>query len=253
MAMNGSGFKFGLSITLVSGQAVEMMLVANLLLCTQPSSYWYLRGFDIVAIDPVVDFLNIMTYDLHGTWDGTDPYIGAVALAHTNLTEIQQSLDLLWRNNINPSKVNLGIGFYGRSTLLLSLYRLQPSGVADMPSLGFTMSNPNCLTAGCPFSSGANPGPCTETSGILSAAEIRDIVATGKANVVTDSVAGVKIITWDGNQWVSYDDEATLKMKVDFGNKFCLGGLVFPLLAPNLRIEERILTAASYQDAHLGS
>jgi chitinase len=86
------------------------------------------------------------------------------------------------------------------------------------------MSNPNCLAAGCPFSGGGNPGPCTQTSGILSAAEIRDIVATGKANVVTDSVAGVKIITWDGNQWVSYDDEATLKTKVDFGNKFCLGG-----------------------------
>ena len=120
-AMNGSGFKLGLSITLVSGQAVGILLTTHSLICTQPSSYWYLRGFDIVAIDPVVDFLNLMTYDLHGTWDGTDPYIGAVALAHTNLTEIQQSLDLLWRNNINPSKVNLGIGFYGRSTSLLSL------------------------------------------------------------------------------------------------------------------------------------
>ena len=115
------------------------------------------------------------------------------------------------------------------------------------------MSNPNCLTTGCPFSSGGNPGPCTDSSGILSAAEIRDIVATGKANVVTDSVAGVKIITWDGNQWVSYDDEATLKVTVNFGNKFCLGGLVFPLLAPRLSVEERMLTTSSYQDAHLGS
>jgi chitinase len=59
-----------------------------------------------------------MTYDLHGTWDGTDPFIGAVALAHTNLTEIQQSLDLLWRNNIDPARVSLGIGFYGRSNRL---------------------------------------------------------------------------------------------------------------------------------------
>ncbi|KAK0625190.1 glycoside hydrolase superfamily [Bombardia bombarda] len=185
-AMNASGYKFGLSITL-------------------PSSYWYLRNFDIVAIDPIVDFLNLMTYDLHGTWDGTDPFIGAVALAHTNLTEIQQSLDLMWRNNINPAKVNLGIGFYGRS---------------------FTMSNPNCLEAGCPFSGGGAPGPCTQSSGILSAAEIRDIVASGVANVQLDPVAGVEIITWDSNQWVSYDDEVTLKLKVDFGNSFCLGGML---------------------------
>jgi chitinase len=130
-AMNGSGYKFGLSITLVS--RFHQPPTSFFVLPTyqpQPSSYWYLRGFDIVAIDPIVDFLNIMTYDLHGTWDGTDPYIGAVALAHTNLTEIQQSLDLLWRNNINPSKVNLGIGFYGRSKSSFST-----SGLKQLTSL----------------------------------------------------------------------------------------------------------------------
>jgi chitinase len=95
-ALNTSGYKPGLSITL-------------------PSSYWYMQDFDIVSIDPIVDWFNVMTYDLHGVWDGTDPFIGAVALAHTNLTEIKQSLNLLWRNNINPARVNLGLGFYGRS------------------------------------------------------------------------------------------------------------------------------------------
>lgn len=93
----------------------KKLLPYNPLTYLQPSSYWYLRHFDIVAIDPIVDFLSLMTYDLHGTWDGNNPHIGAVALAHTNLTEIQQTLGLLWRNNINPAKVNLGIGFYGRS------------------------------------------------------------------------------------------------------------------------------------------
>ena len=73
-----------------------------------------MRNFDIVNIEPSIDWFNIMTYDLHGTGD---PYIGDVALAHTNLTEIIQSLDLLWRNNINPSKVTMGLGFYGRSKL----------------------------------------------------------------------------------------------------------------------------------------
>jgi chitinase len=96
-ALNSSGYLLGLSITL-------------------PSSYWYMQDFDIVSIDPIVDWFNVMTYDLHGTWDSNDPFIGAVALAHTNLTEIKQSLDLLWRNNIDPARVNLGLGFYGRST-----------------------------------------------------------------------------------------------------------------------------------------
>lgn len=50
-----------------------------------------MQHFDIVKMDPIIDGFNIMTYDLHGTWDGTDPYIGQVALAHTNLLEIEQS------------------------------------------------------------------------------------------------------------------------------------------------------------------
>lgn len=81
-----------------------------------------MQHFDIVKIDPIVDWFNIMTYDLHGTWDGHNPYIGNVALAHTNLTEIEQSLELLWRNHIDPTRVNLGLGFYGRSTLFPSAY-----------------------------------------------------------------------------------------------------------------------------------
>jgi chitinase len=44
--------------------------------------------------------------------------------------------------------------------------------------------------------------------------------------VTFDPVAGVEIVTFDTNQWVSYDDGKTLKMKVDFANQFCLGGLV---------------------------
>jgi chitinase len=95
-----------------------------------------MRNFDIVAIDPTIDWFNIMTYDIHGTWDSTDPSIGAIAQAHTNLTEIQLSLELLWRNHIDPSRgtshsqtplklrphadtllVNLGLGFYGRSKI----------------------------------------------------------------------------------------------------------------------------------------
>lgn len=83
-----------------------------------------MQHFDIVSIDPIVDWFNIMTYDLHGTWDGTDPYIGQVALAHTNLTEIEQSLELLWRNNIDPTRVNMGLGFYGRSSLSSSTLQL---------------------------------------------------------------------------------------------------------------------------------
>jgi len=39
---------------------------------TLPSSYWYLQGFDIKNLEPSVDWFNMMTYDIHGTWDGNN-------------------------------------------------------------------------------------------------------------------------------------------------------------------------------------
>ena len=39
-----------------------------------------------------------------------------------------------------------------------------------------------------------------------------------------DPAAAAMIAVWGGNQWVSYDNQQTLAMKVDFANKHCLGG-----------------------------
>jgi chitinase len=53
--------------------------------------------------------------------------------------------------------------------------------------------------------------------------EIKDLLDAG-ATPVLDKTAAVKYITWDTNQWVSYDDDETLKMKINYANKNCLGG-----------------------------
>ncbi|KAE8352807.1 glycoside hydrolase superfamily [Aspergillus coremiiformis] len=170
---------------------------------TLPASYWYLRGFDIVNLEPHVDWFNVMTYDIHGLWDADGKEIGARAYAHTNLTEINMGLELLWRNNINPERVILGLGFYGRS---------------------FTMVDPQCLTPGCPFKKGEAPaGECTNVPGVLAATEIHRVVKNG-ASISFDKDAAVKIATWNTNQWVSWDDVETLKLKIDYANKRCLGG-----------------------------
>lgn len=87
------------------------------------------------------------------------------------------------------------------------------------------MSDPDCMSAGSPFKSGGKAGKCTASSGILSDAEIRDVIADG-AKVTLDAAAAVKIVTWDDDQWVSYDDAETMKTKIDFANQHCLGGFV---------------------------
>jgi len=114
---------------------------------TLPSSYWYLRGFDLNGMQKYVDWFNVMTYDIHGLWDQKNLWTGPYLLGHTNLTEIELGLDLLWKNGIKPDKVVMGFGFYGRS---------------------FTMADPSCSVPGCTFSSAGIAGDCTGEPGILS-------------------------------------------------------------------------------------
>lgn len=172
---------------------------------TIPSSYWYMQHFDIVNLEKHVDFFNFMSYDVYGTWDAVIDEIGPYVYAHSNLTVIDLGLQLLWHNNINPANVNFGIGFYGR---------------------GYTLSNPSCQSTGCEFSAGNNAGSCTGTEGILSYAEIVSMLNddSNGAQVTLDSTETVKIATWNGNQWIGYDDTETLKMKMDYANTHCLGG-----------------------------
>jgi len=55
--------------------------------------------------------------------------------------------------------------------------------------------------------------------------EIEQIVANGASQTI-DTKAGVAIVTWGDNQWVSYDNNATLKQKMNYANGKCLGGVM---------------------------
>lgn len=138
-----------------------------------------------------------MTYDLHGIWDSSDP-IGSIVQGHTNLTEIKLAMELFWRVQIPPVDISMGFGFYGRS---------------------FQLSDPSCSQPGCPFKGGAAPGPCTGTSGVLSYYEIQALLAQDpNLQPVWDTTAAVKYLTFNNDQWVSYDDADTFKQKVDWAN-----------------------------------
>lgn len=164
---------------------------------TTPASYWYLQTFQVnEMLSAGADWTMMMTYDLHGVWDGDDPYIGKIIGSHTNLTEIKVGLDLLWRTNVDPSQVFMGIGFYGRS---------------------FTLSDIGCQDPGCPFDSAGVPGVCTATAGILSykgsvcsalfaaksvltRTEITAIVTAGEGTPVWNEEAAVNYLTFADNQ-----------------------------------------------------
>lgn len=183
---------------------------------TVPTSYWYLRWFDLPAMEPYLDWFNMMSYDLHGFWDRDNP-IGSVVQGHTNLTEIKLAAELLWRVEIPPLKVVFGFGLYGRA---------------------FQLADPACSEPGCLFGSAALPGKCTDSAGILGYFEIMQLLQGQQAlqvgavvkraviEPVHDEAAAVKYFKYNHDQWVSYDDEATFKQKIDWANSEGFGGIM---------------------------
>ncbi|KAJ5921194.1 CAZyme family GH18 [Penicillium verhagenii] len=174
---------------------------------TLPSSYWYLQHFDVLNMEPSVDWFNFMSYDIHGVWDSSNKFTGPYIRPHTNLTEINDGLSLLWRAGVDSSKVVLGLGWYGRS---------------------FTLADSSCTTPNgvCQFTTGGNAGACTQSSGTLSNAEIKRLLAAGTGTESYDATAGVRWLTFDSNQWVSFDDGVTMQQKITFANSQCLGGVM---------------------------
>jgi hypothetical protein len=64
----------------------------------------------------------------------------------SNTTDIQIALDLILRSKIDLKKVNLGVGFYGRT---------------------YTLVDPHCVDPGCKFSDPGLPGDCSNKAGLL--------------------------------------------------------------------------------------
>lgn len=144
-----------------------------------------------------------MAYDLHGSWESST--LGPQVRAQTSILDIGNALSLLWFDGVPPSKINLGLAYYGR---------------------GYTLSSPSCKDIGCPYTGPNNAGNCTATAGLLGLWEIENLIEEQglTPNLLSDEM--VKDIVFDGNQWVGYDDSDTFAMKKAWADGLCLGGTV---------------------------
>ncbi|KAL8893276.1 MAG: hypothetical protein Q9192_005427, partial [Flavoplaca navasiana] len=148
----------------------------------------YLRGFDAKGMEQYIDFFNYLSYDLRAPLSA-DSKIAKAAAA-------------LWKAQVDPKKVNLGLSKAGR---------------------GYTLSDTKCAQFNCKVSGPSKPGPCTNEAGLLSNTEISDVIQVKrlKAQLVPDSMS--KEVSWD-NQWIGYDDDETFRMKTEWAAENCFGG-----------------------------
>lgn len=167
-----------------------------------PASYWYLQHFDLEKFSKYVDHFNVMTYDFHGAWDTPNSLLGNHLNSDTNLTEIKDAFDLLWRNNVDPDHVNMGLAFYART---------------------FIASSTGCMSPGCLLDAGGPAEPCADAVGVMSNPEIMRKLGGKIGSGDLDKTAAIKTLEF-GSTWLTYDDVDTRKLKLDFASSQCLGG-----------------------------
>lgn len=102
-----------------------------MLTIASPSSAYLLRGMQDFAMQDVLDYVNIMSYDLHGTWnefvgpqaalfdDGKDAELAKWGVYTTAEYQGIGYLNQAWthhffRGAFKPSQINMGIPYYTR-------------------------------------------------------------------------------------------------------------------------------------------
>ncbi|KAI0118066.1 glycosyl hydrolases family 18-domain-containing protein [Hypoxylon sp. NC0597] len=154
-------------------------------------------------MEPYVDFFGLMTYDLHGPWDASVKDIGKTIIGQTNIPEIYNWTSPLWYDGVDPSKINLGLAYYGR---------------------GYTVESVDCMEVGCKWSTTSRPAPCTAFGGVMSLEEIQSLMIPQiGVDPILDSDAMMKYLVWS-DQWVGYDDSETIAMKKNWASSHCFGG-----------------------------
>ncbi|KAL2843901.1 glycoside hydrolase superfamily [Aspergillus pseudoustus] len=158
-----------------------------------PACYFYLRVFPLAEMWPYLDYIVYMTYDLHGQWDYGNPLL-------QDWCELGNCLrSHVTKAGVPRNKVAVGVASYGRA---------------------FGMSEPGCTAPECTFAgpeSTALPGPCTGVVGIISNAEIEDIIIEEDINAsYYDPGSDSNILVYNDTQWVAYMSKGTLRRRIQY-------------------------------------
>jgi chitinase len=175
---------------------------SSLILAT---GYWYLRRFKPAATQGYLDWMGFISNDLHGPWDTDVKTLGSKVRPQTDITEIEKNLKPLWFDGVDPSKIIMGIAYYGRT---------------------YKLADPSCGKMGCSFiaGEGGKAGSCTNSSGVLSNREIKKLIKDEGITPYFNETAMVKYFTYGGGSWVGYDDAQTYTLKEAFADDTALVG-----------------------------
>merc|ERR1712002_259459 len=161
-------------------------------------------GYEIAEIAKHLDFINVMTYDFHGTWERFTGHNSPLYRGS------QDSGDLIyfntdfamkyWRDKGTPvEKLRMGFATYGRT------FRLASSNTG----------------VGAPASGAASAGPYTREAGFWSYYEICTFLKGTTVQWIDDQKVPYAS---KNNEWVGFDNRESYEIKVQYMKEMKYGG-----------------------------
>lgn len=188
-----------------SAESAQLLLTA----AVPASSDAIAAGYDVPELAKYLDYINVMAYDFHGQWEKQVGHNAPLfPLDSASSAEKKLTVDFAakeWvRQGAPLEKLLIGMPVYGRS---------------------FTLADPAKFDVGSEVIGGGTAGRYTGEEGFLSHYEICDFLQEANTTLVWDNEQQVPF-AYHGDQWIGFDDERSLRTKIDWLKKEGFGGIM---------------------------
>jgi len=197
--------------------------VKKITACASSSTGWTLPYQDWVAAAPYLDLINIMTYDMAGSWDAATGHA-------SNLVGVKDAVDYFKKLGISTSKLNIGTPLYATAFKMKAIDKSKIVGAAfeaadiDGDSLVQDVMNE--------FESQAVSGYTTEMDGVkVTMGTTFDKGGTGW-HYAYDSAVDASYMYNDNPKskyfkyYISYESPLSLQAKLDYIKSEGLSGII---------------------------
>ncbi|XP_062127893.1 chitinase-3-like protein 1 [Drosophila sulfurigaster albostrigata] len=178
------------------------------------------QSYDIPAILPYLDLINVMAYDLHGPWDTTVGINAPLYAGPNDKTPREKQLNVdaaikYWLDaGAPPEKLILGVPFYGRTFTLTLAENHQPGSA----HIGRGIA-----------------GPYSREPGVLSYNELCHLMEKEQWSQEWETEQQVPYAYKD-RRWVGYENEQSLMLKTQYAvDKQLAGVMVWSLESDDFR------------------
>ncbi|KAG8197090.1 hypothetical protein JTE90_004355 [Oedothorax gibbosus] len=165
-----------------------------------------LAAYEGPTVSSEVDFVNVMTYDMHGPWErrtGHHAQFDRKAIDTDQYLNMKSALEVWTNMGVDKRKLNIGVPTYATTYTLVDARR---HGM------------------GAPAKGSGRPGPKSKQGGLLCYNEICQWLNKGNWTEDEDKEHG--FYAFSGDQWASYDPPMMLVRKAKWTIENGFGGLL---------------------------